>query len=534
MSYTYNAERIRNKLAYYSKSSVLMVVIEYLNKPVKTEFERLQKQPALSYLLIEWLFQVDQVANPRIATLRDIHHLLNEIYNLQSQAVNMQPEYDAYLSIRKLIISQLRIQKPLLGQLNGLMRLYVIMTKSPQSNWFKVNFNSTHGFELKVFFIICMWFIWKFRETHILRYERILTELSATMSVDKIARLLKLIGANLSELEQLLRSKKDESIQVDAYFSPTILTYKPLIFLKDSVIIPDSFLLRQSLCDFALHDYVARNHEQFRSKFTSAFELYTENLISDSGQIFTTENYLNRILKEKKLNSKVCDFVIHGTDFAFFIDAKGIEPNRLEQASSNPTTLRDKIKKRVSIGTEQCFACAASCEQHGIMTLPPRDKRFSLVVTHQSFYFLNGHKVQSQIYPDFYSDLVKRYGEVIPLENIYFITIEDFEKIMLLVKKHDVLMGDFFLYCVDQDATHRTTVFDISQHIIGFCNKYQIDRSDIFENPALEEAFNELTDQLVDYVEQGSSYWRKRGASSVADFLGLHFHLTDLLGVNEA
>jgi hypothetical protein len=487
--------------------------------------------PHLSYLLIEWLFQVDEVANPKVARPKDLLRLLNAMHKLQSQAVNLQPEYNAFLALRKLMISQIRSQRPLLAQLNGLTRLYVLMIRSEQANWFEKDFKAAHGLDLNVFFIMSLWLLWKMNDSHVLQYQRILTELCPAISVDEIALFLKIVGARPEELGSLLSSKKDESIKVDAYFAPTILRTKPLLLLETGAVVPDSLLLRQSISDFVLNDFATRNNSAFRDKFTPAFERYTERVISAANQSFVTEGQLERLLKDKAVTSKVCDFIVFDDYGAVFIDAKGIEPNKVEQSSSNPLSLRDKIKKRVSVGTEQCFASAAVCEQYEIIPLPPRERRFSLVVKHQNFYFLNGRKLEEQIYPDFYAALSGQYGAVIPAEHVYFVTIEEFEMMTLLVGKHGVQIADFLDYCVRQDADAKTTVFEMYQHLIAYCAELGIDASSLFDNSTLEAVFDELVGHAGNAVASGTSYWSLMGSSRAGQFITFHQRLASLLGV---
>ncbi len=153
------------------------------------------------------------------------------------------------------------------------------------------------------------------------------------------------------------------------------------------------------------------------------------------------------------------------------------------------------------------------------------------MVTHQNFYFLNGRKLEEQIYPDFYAALSGEYGAVIPAEHVYFVTIEEFEMMTLLVAKHGVQIADFLDYCVRQDSDAETTVFEMYQHLTTYCEELGIEATGLFDNSTLEEVFDGLVKQLGRYVGRGTGYWRLRGREGVADFITIHNRLSSLLEV---
>lgn len=90
MSFSTKADVIRKKLRKFTKHSIINEEIARLSKPVTENYHEAQKMPWLSFLMIEWLYQVDEFPHAVDASSKDVYGILNSMYKLQDDASNFK------------------------------------------------------------------------------------------------------------------------------------------------------------------------------------------------------------------------------------------------------------------------------------------------------------------------------------------------------------------------------------------------------------------------------------------------------------
>lgn len=111
MSYTDKAKEIRGRLAKYEKNSVLQHILNYLHAPEDNGYETAKKMPYIAFLLIEWLYQVEEDESPKLAEKCDVDRLLRSTYGLQTDAAEFRDHVHHELVLRKVSIAQLWYQQ---------------------------------------------------------------------------------------------------------------------------------------------------------------------------------------------------------------------------------------------------------------------------------------------------------------------------------------------------------------------------------------------------------------------------------------
>lgn len=222
-----------------------------------------------------------------------------------------------------------------------------------------------------------------------------------------------------------LRKKKDKlEFQI---FEQTPFTFYP--FLRDG----NDFILYSP----ALMHYVIRYYVYDYLKLH-----YGGNFLNDFGKVIF-ENYLKLGLNFSKIdykneedlksllpkNSKVVDFYIESGNSLVLIDAKATEMQNFTRAIQGNDYISKVLQENVIKGIKQCYEVANK--------LKNGRKVYSIIVTYKDLYLGS----VGSIWDEFLEDNLKNFFEeqkidknLINHDNIYVISIEDFDLLMKAVK----------------------------------------------------------------------------------------------------
>lgn len=530
MSFSNKAQRIRDSLKVYRKESVIRSEINRLAKPVAEGFTEAHKMPWLSFLLIEWLFQVEENKNAVDATDVDLNRILNKMCALQEHASNLADSVTLELALRRMLLSQLQCQLPVLYHQFTLIRLYSLLIINGKTPYFENKFYEGNEVDLKQFIEVSLWLlIASLARNGSVRYDQILKELYPAYDLKTIAVTLKLLAGGLDKLREVMSQTLTDKISSERYFASPQLLKVPFFKFTDSIASIHQSISSKGVAEFVLDFFKANDHDNFRKHFTRHFEDYVGKVIGETGIPFVNEKELKAIYRTNKVNGKVIDFLLTSNEDYIFIDAKGIEPPEKVLITDEPDIIRQRLKKSFCKGVEQSFECAGILDDCGAIKKGERANRFVLVVTHQDFYILNGTYLKQNITDSFFDELVEAYGDHIPIENVHFCSIENFEGIMHICKKYDVKLPDFLKYCNRQDSDARTKKFDIRQHIQSFCESLGLDKTSPIGSGYLLERKDELFNSLKVSLEANRKYWRINGANAIPEFIHIHRELVNKL-----
>ena len=488
MDYTDKAKKLRNKLRRFKRLSVLRHVIDYLQIPEDGTFSTAKKMLWLPFLMIEWLFQVHEYSNAKTASKKQVMSLLNQMYDLQSEATQLDHSTNIDLTLRRMVIGQIWTQEDTKNHWFTLTRLYTLLMDSEYREYFESSFREANGIELWDFFAISLWSI-----LHVdlvssaIRYEQIITELTPHFELDTVINFFIMTGASIAQLEEILRSTSNESITTDAYFSETRLLKTPFFFFDKGVLTPHKTLATKSLCDFVVDNLRQADTNAFLYKFSKLFETYIGVVIGESCDDFTTETDIKALYKESNLDGKVTDFLLQKDDTAVFIEAKGLGPDQKMKVSDDAACVKNRLSGGLLRGVGQAFGCAKTLYENELIDSVPNSNRYSVVVTYRSFYISSAKKIVEQIAPDLLDELHQEFGNQIPLENIYFMSIREFEGVMKACADTSSPLAFFLNYCTKQDADPQTACFDVFQHLSRFVQLY----SDASGTPIGSEYINQ-------------------------------------------
>lgn len=520
MSFSNKATKIRTSLKKYKKESIIRSEIKRLAKPVGEGYLEAHKMPWLSFLLIEWLFQVEENQNAVEATDADVNRILNNMYALQDDASNLADSITLDLALRRILLSQLPCQLPVLYHQFTMIRIYSLLIIKGKTPYFENKFYEINEVELKQFIEISLWLqMAALAQEGNVRYDQIIKELYPAYDLHTIEITLKLLAGGLDKLQEVMSQTFTDKISSERYFASPQLLKVPFFKFSESIGSMHQSISCKGVAEFVLEFFKVNDHENFRKHFTRHFEEYVGKVIEEAGIPCVDEKRLNAIYKENQVKGKVVDFLLTQDDDNTFIDAKGIEPPEKVLMTDKPDIIRQRLKKSFSKGVEQSFECAEILNECDEISLCEREKRFVLVVTHQDFYILSGAYLKRNITDSFFDELVEAYGDHVPVDNVHFCSIENFEGIMHICKEHGVKLSDFLRFCNQQDSDTRTKKFDVRQHIQSFCTSLGLDKTSPIGSDYLLERKDELFNSLIEGVKANGEYWRANGTNAIPEFI---------------
>lgn len=534
MEYQQEANKIRSRLANYTKKSVLIETLKYLHKPQENNIQEAKKMPWLCFLLIEWLFQVDERQSATEITESEFYKILHRMWGLQSLALNIKGSENINLTIRSLLIGQLLPQLDKSIFIWRLFRHHYLLTNDNVSTVLPRLFLDKTGLKIDTFFTLSLWvminFTWNKNNNKIL-FSTIIRDLCPVFSINEIAIFLKIIGIKASELKSFLEPKKDYSISPESYYSESLLYEKPLIILDDLVISPHNILVSNTISKLSYRLMKNLNSDKAKKSYEKSFELYVGKIIDENFCTPLTEDDIEALYKNAGIEGKKVDYLINTKEKTIFIEAKAIELNSRTTTLMNPNILKQRARKTFWKGAIQVYNCSRHLSEKNLTNIASYENRYALIITNSSIYISSGAWVRSNIDTNLIDDLIKKHGEQIKPEKILVLSLEDFESIARVCTNAHQSLTAFIDFCIDQDKSRHTEKFEVSQHIEAFIRKYGSPGIIPIGNDHLLKSKEILFDKLSFCLKENPQYWQKKGRYGVQEYTELYGQLMNELGI---
>jgi len=520
MTFSDKANNIRSSLKKYNKNSIVEEEITRLSKPLKNDSIEMQRFPWLSFLLIEWLYQVKENSNARIASSKDVNKIINKMHGLQDAATNFKDDINLNLALRRMLLGQFWCQGNPVHHQFTIIRLYSLMIIKGKTPYFETTFKKLTNVELFDFFQFSVWLsLASVQQRGIVKYEQIINDFFPKYSVEYIVTMIKLISGGPNQITQVMQNIHTENISQERYFATPKLLEVPFFRFEDRISSLHSSLSCKGVAEFVLNIFKREDHGNFRKHFSRHFEEYVGKILRESKISYINEKDIEKIYIKNGLKGKVIDFLVSQNDSAIFIDAKAIEPPNKVMVTDDKKIISQRLKGSFAKGIEQSFECAKLLMGCRDTYLPEPNNRFVIVVTHQDFYFSNGISLKEHVSNDFFVNLTEKYGDVIPVENVHFCSVENFESIMLLCTQYDMDISKFLNYCSEMDSKPQTQKFETRQHLECFANTHISTDQSAKGTDYLSEKKFELFEALKSTIKCNKDFWSENGIKAAPLFI---------------
>jgi hypothetical protein len=467
-------KRARNKLRRYNPQSVIAHAVTILHKVEDADVQILRKyQPWNILLALKWgLQEADELSYRRpAAKLTDLHVVLNILHDIEA-SVRMPDSYEhVNLFMRHLAFQQFWLQQGASGE--ALVRQDLMFSSLPPDHTFSRAFESltqvrTADFLELAFALVTL--LLKRPPPKMVRRKsfELLEPNLAPAALDGFFRHL---SKSIHELHVWLTSEQFRGLSVaDQRILPSPLVDAPLIRVgaDDHAIIFSTLLLR-SLESVVYRTLRGRDPAAFGVRFGPIFEKYVGRCLTDAGLKYQDEDWLNAHLPGR---GKCVDFLVTSEDATVLIDAKGVETSARGRVSQRAELVLGTIKESAVNAIEQGIATARRMEQAraaGKLFDYGREL-FLIVVTFDNLFLGSSSELHALFGSRLLPKLERDYGAPLPisLEQVFFLTIDEFERLLARVFAKDGTVAAILRYARDSDAHRLSRKFHFQQHLDSF------------------------------------------------------------------
>jgi hypothetical protein len=482
-------KRIRNKFRKFNSLSVIVSCFNYLHKPTKEGLDELQKLPWMVLLLVKWILLDDEfsIQNKRAITDKKLYELLQSGHDLGG-ITRLPSDFEHHiLFFRSMAYQQFIYQYDY--SISRFSRQMLLFSDLPENSLIHSKFKELVGLDIRRFLEISLVTVARFivQRNNILPlnwYNNVLEEYSR----DEVIAFIKAISMPIMAIREKLRSKDTRRRSAQEYFEQTPLTEIPLIQMDQGFLCVYPNILYRCLEHFVYDKLRLWNSQSFMDKFGPIFESYVEQ-----GIMYTKLPYIKESDIKKCLSSsqKVVDFVVFDNDANVFIDAKAVEMAYQGKVTYLSEVVKNKSKVSVIKAIEQSHDVIKhlECSEINHPYLKPRKRNYLLVITFKELYLGNGRTFYEAIGKDEIDSIYKKYEGYsnIKLEDMYFITIDEFDIFIELIKSGKIGLVEGIEKAKENDKDVNTMKFDFNLHLMEWGKQsdiplYLIEKSEYMFN----------------------------------------------------
>lgn len=460
-------KQIRNKFRAYSPSSILSGCIGYLYQPAKDETEQLTKRPWLILLLIKWVFIDEEVilAGRPAVTPKQLSELMQMLLSFESKA-RMPSQYEHYTFFLRNVAYQQFIYQHTFSK-NSLARQKHLFGGVDKGHLFKAKFYELTGLEINRFLSLSLMLLTRFfdRKNAVISRQWF-SPVFKHYPPEEVDNFLNCLAVPFSRIPGMLREHdKSNNRRSYEYYEQTPFLRRPLLRIGDDYWCVYPNVLYRTLEHFIYDTLREWDASSFTQKFGLMFERYVENILSYTGLRYVPESEFAKMLPGSGL---LIDFLVADGDANVFVDAKAVEMAYQGKVAHASEVLKDRTRTSILKAIEQ--AHEVNKRLRDLDQLHPvarsRNHNYLIVVTYKELYLGNGATFYEAIAKAKIDEICEKYGStVIPVEHMYFLTIEELELLAESIKVGKVGLVDALERAKVGDARPETRKFDFTLHL---------------------------------------------------------------------
>lgn len=371
-----------------------------------------------------------------------------------------------------------------------LARQNTLFAHVPSNHFFQTSFQQEYGLSIKDFLLLALCLVARFNKSGFSVHRDYLFTLSPLIPPYAIDAFLRATSINAYELPETLRESDSSTRDPIEYLQQTPFIKFPLIRVRNDYWCIYPQILQRSLGHFIYDTLKQLDLQRFNHSFGVIFERYVGNIIKDAEIQFAIEADLIKALPGE---GKVVDFLINDGEANIFIDAKGVEMAQRGQIAHRRDVVRGASQTSLIKAFEQGLATCARLrllnDKHPI--IKSRPDNYLIVVTYKELYIGNGRSLSAAIGEEQLSKIRATHNNTtdIPNENIYFLTIDEFEHLMALVKGRRINLTSALERAKKDDSDPLTRKFIFDMHIHSWPERARI-------SSFLESSMSMMTEEL--------------------------------------
>lgn len=462
--YQKKVNQIKNKLAIYDQQTVLNCGLWYLDREDKDQQSVARSMPFLTFLLIKWSMQI-AVNGVKKISHAEFLKLANDLYQLQAAATDFDSGGTVELKLRPMLMQQGAPQVSASDDLLAFARQKIWFDQA-EDRYYEETFQRISGLSISAFFSISCYFVINASSSKIFKIDigTLLVHLTPSVTIDDLCAYLRFVGVSNKKLPAFMAAHLENEAPKYEYYAETPLILKPVILLGTEVVIANRRLFIRSMASYLSNALKLADGRKFKEHFGPTLEGYVSKLLREVSANHQTEQSIKTDYEKYKKTGKIVDFIIEDR-LRIFMDCKAIEPNDFISTCTDPQLLATRLKESYTKAIWQGQECCFTFDQ--ISTFEKKAP-FMLVVVHRDHYLSNGKRLAEYLDIDLESQIKEKFGYIpIPLGNIYYVTIHDFERLLSTYKNGKGKLSEILEMAVRNDAKPETAMFLFSMHLSG-------------------------------------------------------------------
>lgn len=464
MSYARKSKKIKSLLRKHDPIDLLENLVRYMNVPEENDIDRIRRHPWLIMLLIKWSF-IENRHSPLI-----IEHLtsikFNKILQLTHDlgALVRMPGDGTHVHnfMRNMAYQQFIYQHAF--SVTHFSSINMMFSTLEKNHRLRVKFKENTGIDCVLFHQCCLVIHALVANKQIIRINDFLSIFDRIEKND-LERVLNCLSIDLRKIRTRVREDNESKGSYAEYYEQTSFLNYPFIKHNDKYICVNVYVFIRCIENYIYNSLKSDNPEWFMDSFGKVFENHLTN-----GLNYSNETYISELILKKELpkRSNLVDYLISGSDYNVFIDAKAVELPYLGKVSDSPSVILGKVKTSALKAIKQAYEVNNNLLKLQSDSLPKfKDRNYVLVVTYKELFLSNGKVFYESIAGDKIDILKVNIDKraIIPMENIYFITLESFELLCSVLNESSFNIAQVIERAKKNDSDPKTRKFEFNQHI---------------------------------------------------------------------
>lgn len=457
-------KKVRNQFRKYRYDELIKFAFEYINAPTKDKLESIRRYPWLIVLFVKWVLLDEQYPNkigmsPSKSDAISLFQLVMEL----SDKLRMPDDYDHHiLFFRNFAYQQFIFQIDF--SYAHISRQSLIFSTLDNNHFIKKEFRNKTGLEIQDYLDLSFFTTFTFLDsnnTTTLQYNYF-SPIYSKYPREKVLSFINLISKELNVFRRQLIDEDNRKRLAVEHYQPTPFLDCPFIATRGQLLLTHKNILFRHF-DYFIYDTVRKiDSNKFMSKFGKLFESYIEKSIIYSGVDHLTEK---DIIKSLGSSGNQIDFIIQDETANIFIDAKASEMSSAGKNTHSSYVLSSNTKISILKAIEQSHDVMKKITMSKGKAISGHTNNYLLVITYKELYLGNGTTYYEAIAKNKMDDIYAKYEERIPPENMYFMTIHEFDILTDLLKKKILTLTEILEKAKANDAKPETKKFDFLQHL---------------------------------------------------------------------
>lgn len=456
--------QFRNYVRSYPSEELIDTCINHINAPNLSKIEQLQLQPWSFVLLIKWIL-VDPLCKKVGKKPLDSKHfnkIIQSLDTLMNQARLPDDFENHILFIRAIGAQQFPYQQDLSSQF--IARQSILFSQLSSNHSISTDFLSHTGISISDFLDLSFltFVLMEHYETSKIKLTWF-QQFHSSYNEPLISKYINLISKTFEEMRVWAMLPDNKGYRAPSeVFEPSVLSAFPFIKTSTQLICIHPQLFYRSIENFVYDSLRQVNKDRFMRKFGNIFENYVNDGLQRAGLHFIREN---EIMQQYGNTGLQIDFLTETPESNVFIECKAGEMPRQAITAHNQDIIADKTRKT---------ALKAIHQAHDVLNkmsdIQKAKNNYLVVVTYKEMFIGNGRKLHNYMAKDAVDEIINAYNTsaLIPMENIYFIYINDFDFLCEMIKNNTIGLVEAIERAKQADSIPNTSNFIFSQHLMDW------------------------------------------------------------------